>query len=104
MGLTFTALWPATPVVPDPVFPDQVRRDGYRAGAPSRAWVLERTIGLGVSEEVQVEGYDRHHWGLTHEESTATAVPSREPAKPTDVVTPSEPSSPSGDGTPRQPS
>lgn len=39
------------------------------------AFVLERTIGLGVSEQVQVEGYDAHYWGLTLDEpAPATAV------------------------------
>ena len=67
------------------------------------AWALERTIGLGVSEEVQVEGYDRHYWDLTHEDATPpTAVTTRERDTVADVV--ATPSSPSGDGGTRQPS
>ena len=34
------------------------------------AFVLESTIGLGVSEQVQVEGYDLHYWGVVHDEPT----------------------------------
>lgn len=44
------------------------------------AFVLERTIGLGVSEQVQVEGYDRHYWGL----------PPAEPVAPFEAAPPQE--------------
>jgi ammonium transporter, Amt family len=29
--------------------------------------ILERTTGLGVSEEVQVAGYDAHYWDIVHD-------------------------------------
>lgn len=41
------------------------------------AFVLERTIGLGVSEQVQVEGYDLHYWGIVHDEPTTAPLPPR---------------------------
>lgn len=41
------------------------------------AFVLERTIGLGVSEDVAVEGYDLHYWGITHDGLAPT--PTHEP-------------------------
>jgi Amt family ammonium transporter len=42
------------------------------------AFILERTIGLGVSEEVQVEGYDRHYWGIVHDEPAPAVAPAPE--------------------------
>jgi ammonia channel protein AmtB len=35
--------------------------------------ILERTVGLGVSEEVQVAGYDRHYWDIVHDEPLLVA-------------------------------
>jgi ammonium transporter, Amt family len=35
--------------------------------ATALSFVLERTIGLGVSEEIMVEGYDLHYWDTVHD-------------------------------------
>jgi ammonia channel protein AmtB len=47
-------------------------------------FVLERTTGLGVSEEVQVAGYDARYWEIVHDLEPASveavAVPSPAPA------------------------
>jgi Amt family ammonium transporter len=47
-------------------------------------FVLERTTGLGVSEEVQVAGYDARYWEIVHDlepaSAEAVAVPSPAPA------------------------
>lgn len=66
------------------------------------AGVLERTIGLGVSEDVQVEGYDRHYWDLVHDEPASTTAHQPADHTPADGVGTSSP--PAGDGGARQPS
>ena len=38
------------------------------------AFALERTIGLRVSEEVMVEGYDKHYWDTVHDLEPVSAV------------------------------
>ena len=38
------------------------------------AFALERTIGLRVSEEVMVEGYDKHYWDTVHDLEPMSAV------------------------------
>jgi Amt family ammonium transporter len=45
-------------------------------------FVLERTTGLAVSEEVQVAGYDARYWEIVHdlEPAGAVAVPAQAPA------------------------
>jgi Amt family ammonium transporter len=42
--------------------------------------ILERTTGLGVSEEVQVAGYDDSYWEIVHDLEPATAGQAVEPA------------------------
>jgi hypothetical protein len=58
--------------------------------------ILERTTGLGVSEEVQVAGYDDSYWEIVHDLEPATAGQAVEPglagggdgdAEPVDVRT-----------------
>ena len=42
--------------------------------------ILERTTGLGVTEEVQVRGYDDSYWELIHDLEPATTGQANEPA------------------------
>jgi ammonium transporter, Amt family len=60
--------------------------------------ILERTVGLGVSEEVQVAGYDSHYWDIVHDEpllvasgngeaAPAVVAPGDGEPSPTDVRT-----------------
>jgi ammonium transporter, Amt family len=44
------------------------------------AAILERTTGLGVSEEVQVRGYDDSYWEIIHDLEPATVGQAAEPA------------------------
>jgi Amt family ammonium transporter len=44
------------------------------------AAILERTTGLGVSEEVQVRGYDDSYWEIIHDLEPATMGQAGEPA------------------------
>jgi Amt family ammonium transporter len=37
-------------------------------------FILQRTIGLGVSEETQVAGYDAAYWDLVHDSAPATVA------------------------------
>jgi Amt family ammonium transporter len=66
------------------------------------AYILERTTGLGVSEDVQVAGYDGRYWDIVHDLEpmpAATAVPGAPTAMgvgdgetvPADVRTPPGP-------------
>jgi Amt family ammonium transporter len=56
--------------------------------------ILERTTGLGVSEDVQVAGYDARYWDIVHDlEPGAAAAANGEPAPAGAVAAP-------GDGDP----
>jgi hypothetical protein len=57
------------------------------------AYILERTTGLGVSEDVQVAGYDDRYWDIVHDLEPAT-VPAGdgEPARAVTGATDGEPS------------
>jgi ammonium transporter, Amt family len=50
------------------------------------AYILERTTGLGVSEDVQVAGYDDRYWDVVHDLEPA-AVPVGGDAEPSPAVT-----------------
>ena len=56
------------------------------------AYILERTTGLGVSEDVQVAGYDGRYWDIVHDlEPAALAVGDGEPSPAVAGATDGEP-------------
>jgi Amt family ammonium transporter len=53
-------------------------------------WILERTTGLGVSEDVQVAGYDARYWDIVHDQPATVAIGDGEPSAAVTGVTDGE--------------
>lgn len=63
------------------------------------AFVLERTIGLRASEQVQLEGFDPHYWGITHDIEPMPTAAAQEQNIPAEEALPgTNPSSEPGKG------